>query len=59
MQVVGCCYFYILIILHGIIMKIISKETTMFIVCFKDGASEISVNLYQNTVDLMIRLRDG
>ena len=24
MQVVGCCYFYILIILHGIIMKITS-----------------------------------
>ena len=28
MQVVGCCYFYILIILHGIIMK---KKTSLIL----------------------------
>jgi len=40
-------------------MTEVSEESTMFIVCFKDGVSEMSVNLCQNTVDLMIRLRDG
>jgi len=40
-------------------ITIVLEENTMFIVCFKDGASETSVNLCQITVDLMIRLRAG
>lgn len=36
-----------------------SEETTMFIFGFKDGASETSVNLCQNTVDSVSRLRLG
>lgn len=39
-------------------MSKVSEETTMFIVCFKHDASEMSVNLCQNTVDLMSRLND-
>ena len=38
-------------------MTKVSEETTMFVIFFKDGASETSVNLCQNTVDLTFRHR--
>jgi hypothetical protein len=40
-------------------MTKVSEETTMFIFGFKDGASETSVNLCQNTVDSVSRQRAG